>query len=477
MLANAAALLDRPKTVNVGVKLFYAPMAERTQAIHVDWRPAGWGDAALARIVAQLADDTAPDSLGAKIYRANQEALSRIVAARPVLVDIKPAREVMPGMAEKTILHAGPPIEWERMCGPMRGAVIGALIYEGWASSPEEAIDLAGSGQIQFGSCHEHDAVGPMAGIISPSMPVWVVRNESFDTTAFATMNEGWGRTLRFGAFDQKVIDRLNWMEKILAPAMKSVIEACNGIDLKSMIAQALMMGDECHNRDIAATNLFFKLAASALVEADLPASVVREAITFLGNHEHFFLNLAMAASKSTVMAIEGLDYSTVVTAIARNGVEVGIRVSGTEDAWYCATADVPQGLYFPGYSEADANPDLGDSAITETAGIGAFAMGAAPAIVQFVGGTSEDAVRYTNEMYEITVGSNESYRLPTMSFIGSPTGIDVRKVVETGILPVINTGIAHKEPGYGLVGAGIVRAPQGAFEKAMKALAEKYLS
>ncbi|MGI9952363.1 DUF1116 domain-containing protein [Moorellaceae bacterium AZ2] len=429
----------------------------------------------MARIVAQLSDDIDPASLGGKIASANQEALIRITSARPVVVDMLPARKVIPGMSSNTILHAGPPIEWDRMCGPMRGAVIGALLYEGMASSPDEAEKLAVSGEIEFAPCHSRNAVGPMAGIISPSMPVWVVVNETFGNLAFSTMNEGWGRTLRFGAYDDKVIERLKWMEYRLAPAMKYLIERLQGIDLKSIIAQALQMGDECHNRDIAATNLFFKKAAPVLVDSDLDSSMVREVISFLGNHEHFFLNLAMAACKATLDAAENIPYCSVVTAIARNGVEVGIRVSGLGDRWFTEEATIPQGLYFPGYSESDANPDIGDSAITETAGIGAFVMGTAPAIVQFVGGTPEDAVRLTREMYEITVGTNDSYRLPNMSFIGAPTAIDVRKVVETGILPIINTGIAHKEPGHGLVGAGIVRVPRGAFEKALRALAEKY--
>lgn len=475
MRPSMELLREKPGIINTGIDSFYESVSTVTQAIHVDWQPPGWGDPQLARMVAKLADDIQPGSLGARIADANREAFNRITSARPVVVGIQPAREVIPGMTDRTLLHAGPPIEWERMCGPMRGAVIGALMYEGMASTPDEAENLAGSGEIQYAPCHSHGAVGPMAGIISPSMPVWVVQNETFGNMAFATMNEGWGRTLRFGAYDEKVIARLRWMERVLAPAMQYLIDKLQGIDLKSMIAQALQMGDECHNRDIAATNLFFKLAAPILVESDLEGSMIKEVISFLGNHEHFFLNLAMAACKASLVPAEGIPYCTVVTAIARNGVEVGITISALPGMWFTEMATVAEGLYFPGYSEADANPDIGDSAITETGGIGAFVMGAAPAIVQFVGGTAEDALRMTKEMYQITVGSNDSYRLPTLSFAGAPTAIDVRKVVETGILPVINTGIAHKEPGHGLVGAGIVRAPRGAFEKALRALAGKY--
>lgn len=475
MTLYSGIIQNKAKVINLGLSSFYHDLAKFTDVVQVDWQPPAWGNSQLARLVAKLSDDGNPDSLGAKIMAANQEALNRIRTSRPVVVDMKPAREIVPGMTDRTILHAGPPIEWEQMCGPMRGAIIGALLYEGLAETAEDAERLAASQEIEFDSCHNRDTVGPMAGIVSPSMPVWVVRNETFGNLAFCTMNEGWGRSLRFGAYDEQVIARLKWMEKRLATAMKYVIEKMNGIDLKSMIAQAVMMGDECHNRDISATNLFFKMVIPVLVDSDLEQSLVREVTDFLGKHEHFFLNLAMAACKASLLAIHDIPYCTVVTALSRGGVDVGIRVSSTGDAWFTERAEIPQGLYFPGFSEADANPDIGDSAITETGGIGAFVMGAAPAIVQFVGGTSEEAISVTREMYKITVGINESYRLPTMSFIGSPTGIDIRKVVDTGILPLVNTGIAHKEPGHGLVGAGVVRIPKGTFIKALSAVAEKY--
>lgn len=476
MATYADLIAKGPEIINIGLKSFYDDISKFTKTVNLDWQPPGWGDAECAHMIAVLSDDSALDSLGSRINAANKEALNRIKVARPVVKNIVKAGEVITGMTKKTILHAGPPIEWDKMCGPMRGAVIGALMYENLASTPKEAEELAASGEIEYAPCHSRNAVGPMAGIISYSMPVWVIHNETFDCTAFATMNEGWGRTLRFGAYDENVLTRLKWMEHTLAPVMKEALERLGGIDLKTMIAQALQMGDECHNRDIAATNLFFKLAAPIIVDSKFTLDVIKEVITFLGTHEHFFLNLAMAACKSTLMPVMNIPYSTVVTAIARNGVEVGIMVSGIGTTWFTDKVYIPQGLYFPGYSEADANPDLGDSAITETGGIGAFVMGAAPAIVQFVGGTANDAVRYTREMYEITVGINESFSIPSMSFAGAPTGIDLRKVVDTSILPIVNTGIAHREAGHGLVGAGIVRVPSGVFTKALRAFAEKYV-
>jgi hypothetical protein len=351
----------------------------------------------------------------------------------------------------------------------MRGAVIGGLLYEGLASSEEEAVEISTSGDIQFAPCHSRNAVGPMAGVLTPSMPVMVVEDIEHGTTAYATMNEGWGRTLRFGAYDPKVIDRLRWMEKELAITFKAGIEELKCLDIKTIIARALHMGDECHNRDLAATSLFYKEIAPAIVRAVDDNSAAEKTLEFIANQEHFFLNIGMAACKASLLAACDIPYSTMVTAIARNGVDVGLLLSSTAMEWFTAPATVPEGLFFPGYSEDDANPDLGDSAITETAGIGAFAMAGAPAIVRFVGGSPSDARRYTEEMYRVTIGENPHFSIPSLDFRGTPTGIDIRAVLETGITPVVNTGIAHQEPGHGLVGAGVARLPMEAFEIALE--------
>lgn len=476
MTSQATALLrEGPAVLNVGVAEFARDL-ERSGApvAHLDWRPHVPAAISLkgARLTGEARDSR---GIGALIRRANLEILDRIVKAQPVLVDIRPAREVVPGMTDRSILHAGPPIAFEQMCGPMKGAVVGALIYEGLAKTAAEAMALAGSGQIQFDPCHDHQAVGPMAGVLAPSMPVLVVRNSTYDTVAYASMNEGWGRTLRFGAFDSSVIDRLRWIEQVLAPVLREAIQKLNGINVKVLTAQALHMGDECHNRDIAATNLFFKLVAPVIAGLERPRTEIQQVLEFLGQHEHFFLNISMAACKATLLAAHGVAFSSVVTVVARNGVEVGIKVAGLGERWFTAPAPVPDGLFFPGFSAELANPDMGDSAISETCGIGAFCMGAAPAIVQFVGGTPADALDYTLRMFEITTGRNPSFTLPTLDFIGAPTGIDVLRVVETGITPVINTGIAHKEPGHGLVGAGVSWAPMGCFTGAVEAMADLF--
>jgi aminopeptidase len=283
-----------------------------------------------------------------------------------------------------------------------------------------------------------------------------------------SAMNEGLGKVLRFGAYDDEVLTRLRWLASTLGPTLEAAIKHHGPVDLRMLIAQALQMGDECHNRNAAATSLFARRLASSIVRT-APADVAAQALDFLAQNDHFFLNLSMAACKATMDAAHGIEGSTVVTAMARNGVEFGIRVSGTGGAWFTAPATVPNGLYFPGYGPNDANPDLGDSAITETRGIGGFAMAAAPAIVRFVGGTSEDALGYTREMQRITLAQDADFALPPLGFVGTPTAIDLRRVVESGTTPVINTGIAHKEPGVGQIGAGIARAPLACFADALR--------
>jgi len=405
-----------------------------------------------------------------RIQNANKEALNRILSAQPTLIGIGVAGEIVPGMTKKTILHAGPPITWDKMSGPLRGAVIGGLIYEGLASNEEEAIALAKSGEITFDSCHHHDMVGPMAGVVTASMPVWIVQNTTFGNYAYCTLNEGLGKVLRYGAFSEEVINRLKWMEKVLGPVLKEALELKGHIDLKTMIAQVVMMGDEGHNRNKAGTSLFIREIAPFVVQTSFSNEDKVEVLKFMNSNDHFFLNLTMPACKSTMEPAGGIEYSTIVYTMARNGTEFGIRVSGLGNRWFTAPAEIIDGLFFPGFSADDANPDIGDSVITETTGIGGFAMAAAPAIVQFVGGTPQDAINYSKSMYEITEAENNTYKIPVLNFRGTATGIDIMKVVETTILPIINTGIAHKEPGVGQVGAGLVRPPMKCFEDALEA-------
>jgi hypothetical protein len=459
-------LEKKPKIINVGLRSFYDSLrAQGADAIQVEWRPPAGGDLELARLLSDL-DRPEIDS-------ANLRAVEKILDSKPVLIDVKPAIEVVPKITELTILHSGPPIEWKRMCGPMRGAVIGALVYEGLAKDEKEAEKLAASEKIKFSPCHHHGAVGPMAGVISSSMPVFIVENQLHKNRAYCTINEGLGKVLRFGAYDKEVLKRLSWMRDVLGPSLGVAVKHSGGIDLKVLISQALQMGDECHNRNAAGTSLFLNEIIPYFLGSDLDKKTINDVVRFIYGNRQFFLNLSMPACKAALDAVHGIKNCTLVSAMARNGVEFGIQVSGLGDKWFTSPAEVPQGLYFPGYGEGDANPDLGDSSITETAGLGGFAMATAPAIVQFIGGSHEDAMSYTREMFEITLTENKSFALPNLGFRGTPTGIDLRKVLDTSIMPIINTGIAHKQAGVGQIGAGILRAPLGCVKKAFVAMSK----
>ena len=407
------------------------------------------------------------------VTSANAVAVGRMVASQPVLTTVARAQDVVPGMHDRLLLHAGPPIEWDRMSGPLQGAVIGALLYEGLAGTESAARQLAERGEVEFAPCHHHSTVGPMAGVTSASMAVYVVEDRTHGTRTYSNLNEGYGKVLRYGAFSPEVLDRLRWMNEAMAPILAEAIGRSEGIDIRSLLAEALHMGDEGHNRNKAGSLLLLKRIAPLVAGLELDRAQEARVLSFIGDNALSVLNPVMAACKAMADAAHGVEGSTVVTAMARNGTDFGIRVSGLGDRWFTAPAETPVGLYFSGFSAEDANPDIGDSTITETAGIGAFAMAAAPAIVSFVSGSPADALNATLEMYEITVAEHEHFTIPALDFRGTPTGIDLRRVVELGIAPRVNTGIAHREAGIGQIGAGLVRPPLQIFEQALLAFAE----
>ena len=409
------------------------------------------------------------------IDKANSEACERMMESRPLVVGLGKALEVIPDMRENLLLHAGPPITWERASGPMRGAITGALIFEGKAKDEKSAQALVESGKIALEPCHHHQAVGPMAGVICSSMSVYILEDTVHGNKSFSNLNEGYGKVLRYGAYSEDVLERLRWMEDVMAPVLGDAIQASGGIDIRALLAEALHMGDEGHNRNKAGSVLFTKILAPFIVRVTKDSEVAAQIIQNLGDNALSVLNPVMAACKAMVDAAHGIKGSTIVSVMARNGTDFGIRISGLGDRWFTAPVAVPKGLYFPGFTEEDASGDIGDSTITETAGIGGFAMASAPAIVTFVSGTPRDALNATLEMYEICFTEHKYFTMPPLDFRGTPTGIDIRKVVEKGITPRVNTGIAHKDAGVGQVGAGLVRPPMEMFEQALVAFAEEY--
>ena len=411
------------------------------------------------------------------IDEANEAVIQKITEAQPFLIDIKPGKDVIPELNERVILYAGPPIKWEEMTDPMKGSCVGAVLFEGWETTEEGARKLLSEGRVKFIPCHSVDAVGPMGGITTGNMPLLVVKNNSDGKKAYCTMNEGIGKVLRFGAYSSEVVNRLKWMKDVLGPALSKALQKIEGgLNINVIVAKALTMGDEFHQRNIAASALFLKDIMPSLLKAGLSEKDLEEVTVFLADTDQFFLNIMMATCKVIMDSSRVIEEGSIVTAMTRNGKEFGIRVSGLGEEWFTAPVNTPEGLFFTGYSQEDANPDMGDSAITETFGVGGMAMVASPGVTRFIGaGGFEDALSISEEMREICIANNSNYAIPTWDFQGTCLGIDIRKVVETGITPVINTGIAHKKAGIGQIGAGTVRVPLGCFTKALEALAKKY--
>lgn len=464
-------LASQVQVINVGLAGFAHALADAGVPVaQVQWGPPARGDASLLAALERLA------GAQAAIDAANAVVLERILAAEPVLVDVRRAGELIRELdAERLVLHAGPPIAWERMCGPLRGAVCGAIVFEGWAGNLEQAERSAARGEVKFAPNHHYGAVGPMTGITTRSMPLLVVENRAFAARACCTLNEGLGKVMRFGGNDAEVLDRLAWLRDELGPLLGAALRSGPGVGLATLVARGLAMGDELHQRNVACSSLLLRALAPALARAAPDAERLARALDFIGGNDQFFLNVAMAMGKAILDPVRGSEHSSVVTAMCRNGTDFGIRVAGLGDAWFTAPVETPRGLFFPGFSAADANPDMGDSAIVEAVGLGAFAMAAAPAVAGFVGaGGFREALACTAEMGEIALARNARWGIPALEFAGVPTGIDVRRVAESGIVPAINTGIAHRRAGVGQVGAGVARAPLACFEKALVALAEK---
>ena len=470
-MSNAQTLFsDDLRVVNVGASRFCDDLElQGVTCVNVDWTPPAAGSPDLIRALSTL--------MSPEIAAANRIAVERYCSVRPHLVDFQLAKDVIPGMRPNLILHAGPPITWENMCGPMQGAVMGALILEGFASTPEEAAEVAASGDIDFEPCHDHDAVGAMAGVISSNMVVQVLEDKTSGHRAFCLVPEGMGgKLLRYGAYAPEVIDGLRWMASEFREVMHAALSTSEeGIDTLALQFQALHMGDEGHNRNKAGTSMLLRALFPLLLDSGMPFDNVKRAVEFINGNDGYYLSISMPTSKLCLDAARDVRSSSMVTAMCRNGVEFGIRVSGLGDRWFTGPAQMVRGLYFPGFDDDDANPDMGDSCITETAGIGGFALSGAPAIVQLVGGTAAEGVDISKRMYDITLYENGNFSQPVLDFRGSPTGIDIRKVVETNILPVIDTGSVHRLAGIGQIGAGITAPPMECFEKALLAFEETY--
>jgi len=456
--------MSQPTVVTVGADLLADAVADQAVEVErVDWRPPMPGTEADLATVA-----TDPRRPG-----ANRRAVEAMLGVTAHLVDVAPASEVL-GLEPGQFLHAGPPIGWDRASGPLRGALMGGAALEGLVDDPEDAVALFESGTgVSLEPCHHRSAVGPMAGVVTPSMWMWVLQDRDTGRRTYCSLNEGLGKVLRYGAYSPEVLTRLRWMGDVLGPLLQAAVRGTEeATDVTGILTQMLQMGDEAHNRNRAGTLMLLRDLSPAMVTAGFDSTDVADALRFIGGNDHFFLNLAMPACKLALDAGRDVPGSTMVVAMARNGTDFGIQVSGTGDEWFTGPAQVAEGLFLGDYGPDDANADIGDSAITETAGIGGFAMATAPAIVRLVGGSVPDALATTRRMHEITLAENPRWTVPVLEFQGTPTGIDVTRVCRTGILPQINTGMAGRVAGVGQVGAGLVTPPAEIFPRALAALA-----
>ena len=452
--------------MNVGLPLFVdAVRAQGAKATDVDWRiPAGGHEdavAALARLYGEASR---------RIDAANAEVVRRIDTGAPVLRSIGTARDEIADLSDRTILHSGPPLEWERFCDPLRRSVRAAVVAEGWADSPEVAERLVAGGDVELASANHHATAVPMASALGPSTPVFVVEDPQGGRVAFSGINQGPGQTPWFGVETPEAVERLVFLREAVGPVLAEAIRATEPVDVFSVAAQGLMMGDDSHMRTQAATNLMLRTLLPGLVASDHPARV--EVARFLASNHLFFLNLVMAAAKAVADWAADVPDSSIVVSMARNGTTFGVRLAGTGERWFLAPSPpVGDALYHPGFGPEDAGPDIGDSAVLELVGLGGAAAAASPAVATFVGGSLADAIATTEEVERICVGRSSRFKLPSLDFRGSPLGVDVRRVVELQIPPAITTGILHATEGLGQVGAGVARAPLPCFEDALLAL------
>lgn len=464
-------LESKPRVINIGIESFNESIRKfGGKSIQYNWKPIAGGNKKLIHILNKIAKIEA-------VQQGNKQVVERMRESQPFLVDVVPAKSVIPILNTRTLLHAGPPIQYSEMTGPMQGSCIGAILFEGWAENEASARKMLEAGEINFVPCHHVNAVGPMGGITSGGMAVLVVKNKVDGTVAYCTMNEGIGKVLRFGAYNEEVVNRLHWMADVLGPTIaKAVKSTPDGINLNVVISKAITMGDEFHQRNIAASLVLLKELVPLIEAIEMDQKDKQDVFRFLANTDQFFLNVMMAVGKAIVDYARKVTEGTVVTTMTRNGKDFGIRISGMGDEWFTAPVEMPHGLYFTGYTEKDASPDIGDSAITETVGVGAMVTVAAPAVTRFVGsgGGYDDALKITEQMNRVCLSNNANWSIPNWNFKGAPLGIDAAKVVATGITPMINTGIAHKQAGVGQIGAGTARAPLACFEKAILAYAKK---
>jgi hypothetical protein len=469
MTTATTPIVDLPASVsviNVGLPLFEQAIRDQgADVVGVDWRIPGGGDATVIAALARLFGPKA-----AVIDEANREVVRRMNEGVPLLTGVASAGSVIPGMTDRTVLHCGPAIAWADMCDPLQRSVKAAIVAEGWCADVAAAAAMLAAGDVRLAPANEHATVVPMATAIGPSAPVYVVHMKAGGTTAFSSINQGSGQVAWFGVDSPEAIERLRFVRDVVGPVLAGALASKGSTDVFSLAAQGVPMGDDVHMRVQATTNLFLRDLLPHLVSST--HSGAEAAATFLSGNHLMFLNLAMAAAKSLVMWAGEVPNSSIITTMSRNGTTYGIRLPGRDDEWFITESPpIQQALYYPGQGPETSANDIGDSAVLELIGLGGPAAANSPAVAGFLGGRMSHAIAATRKMQRICVGESSRFRLPILDNVGTPVGIDLRLVVESGITPAVNTGIVHVSAGTGQVGAGVATAPLACFVEALLAL------
>lgn len=463
---TAVELPREVAVVNIGLPLFADAIADQGRPVaEVAWRiPADGDEAAVAALKRTYGVQTVA------IDEANAEVVRRLDQGVPRLVGIRPASEVVPGMGDRMILHSGPPIAWEAICDPLRRSIRAAVMAEDWAANPGEATAMIESRQVTLEPANHHGSVIPMASAVGPSAPMYVAVNEAGGTTAYSSVNQGPGQVPWFGVESAEAVERLVFLRDVAGPLLARCLEEAGPLDIFSLVAQGLQMGDDVHMRTQATNNLLIRQLLPQLMTLD--NSGAGGLAKFLAGNHLFFLNIAMAGAKSLTLWAEQVAGASIVTTMARNGSTFGIRLPGSPKWFVTEAPPIGRALYQPGYGPEVAGRDIGDSAVLELIGLGGPAAAASPAVAAFLGGAMADAVAATEDMDQICVGRSTRFKMPFLGLRGTALGVDVRKVVETGITPRINTGILHATAGTGQIGAGVAEGPVACFRDALSRLA-----
>jgi hypothetical protein len=390
----------------------------------------------------------------------NALALDRIIRTEPVLTGLARASDALK-LTQHELGHAGPPFESTAAIPRMMlNALAGAAVHERWAGDIAQARTMIFEGSIRLRANHDLGTVSPMAGIVRPNQMLLRVENRAGSGITYATLAESGRQALRFGVYDEAVAAGLRWLDDTLAPALARALPKA-GLPVLPLVADGVALGDDVHQRNIGGMMAFIR----AMPELDAACRA-----WLFANPQHF-LNYAMASAKLALDQADGVVGSSIVTAIARNGVDCGIRVAGAGKQWFTAPAVIPVGGFFPPFTWRDAQADLGDSSIVEAYGLGGAIAHASPEIARTMGRDWDEAIEAGRAARKFFIGRHPLIAPALCGNEGAGLGLDAARVVRAQRPLRIHTGIGHSDGQTGWVGVGVAEAPVACFAAAIAAL------